>query len=104
MALNTHKLKVWAKLTGISLVVLCVLIFILSNGTTVKVKFLWMETPPVKMYAFIVLVAVGGVVVFWICRGLRRVIAEVRALRREEKSREELASGSQNASLQKGNS
>ena len=90
MDLKAHKIKTYTKLTGVALVILVALIFILSNRDPVTIKFLWLETAPLPKYFFIVILAVGGVLFFWVCRRIGRVIADLRLLRREQKTRREL--------------
>ena len=94
MALTGYKIKIWSRLIAVGLAVLAALCFVLSNREPVSVKFLWMESPRIPMYAFIVIAGAGGVLLFWVCRGIRRLIGEARALWREEKSRRQLSAGS----------
>ena len=90
MTTTAQKVKTYAKLTGIGLVALFVIIFMVQNNDTVSVKFLWYKFAEVRLYTLIFLVGNGGIVVFLICRKIRKVIVEVRQLRQEEKSRKKL--------------
>ena len=90
MDLKAHKIKTYTKLTGVVLVIAVAIIFILSNREPVTVKFLLLETAELPMYFFIVVLSVGGMLFFWVCRRIGRVIADLRLLRREQKTRREL--------------
>jgi uncharacterized integral membrane protein len=52
MAFNARKMKVYAKLTGIGLLTLFVVLFMASNTAPVKVKFLWKDLFEVPTYTF----------------------------------------------------
>jgi hypothetical protein len=104
MALNAHKVKVYARLIAIGLVVFAALAFILSNGEKVMVRFLWMNTPSLPMWALILIVAVGGNLVFWALRKSWRAVADVRQLRQEEKTRQSLTGETRMDIPTKGNS
>ena len=88
--MNISKFKAYTKLISISVVLLAVLLFMLSNAEPVTVKFLWWTLWQVPLYAFIFVVANGGIVVFFVSRKLARVIKEVRQLRREENTQRRL--------------
>ena len=90
MAVSLRKFKVYAKLTGIIILVLTVLAFVFSNREPVKVKFLWMDLMELATYWFILLVGAGSILVFLAAKKIRRVIAEVRLIRRERQAHDEL--------------
>lgn len=90
MAWSFYKTKVYAKLTGIIIMFLAVLLFILDNGESMTVDFLFWQTKPLPKYLFIIIVALLGWVVVYVLRRVHRVIAEVKLLRREENTRRKL--------------
>ena len=93
--MTMHKFKVYAKLVGIGLVVLVALLFMVSNRQTVAVRFAFWQLWQAPLFALIFAAASLGVIVFLTTRRMRRVIGDVRHLRREEKARKELV-GQQN--------
>ena len=90
MAVSWHRIKTYAKVSGIALVLLLALVFMFSNLDRVTVKFLWYEVWQAPTYAFILVVAIGGIVLFLICRKLGGVLRDVRQLRSENRARREL--------------
>jgi len=90
MSVNFHKIKIYAKVTAISLVILAALLFMFSNRQIVTIKFLWWEIWKVPTYAFIFLVANGGILIYLIARKIGKVIRELRQMLREDR----LAKGS----------
>ncbi|MBN2209767.1 MAG: hypothetical protein JW709_00075 [Sedimentisphaerales bacterium] len=96
MAWTWHKVKVYARLAGVIIALLAVLLFILSNHEKVSVKFLWWETPEIGMYLFILIVGVGSVLLWWVIRRIRHVIVETMTLVREDKTRKKLTPKTEN--------
>ena len=90
MATSWYKIKTYGKVTGIISVLLVALLFMFSNMQQVTVKFLWFEIWQVPTYAFIFLVANGGIVVFLICRRMGTAFRDMRQLRHERKAHQEL--------------
>ena len=79
-----HKIKTYGRLTGIGLVILGTVLFILSNREPVTVRFLAWEWVTLPLYAFILFVAVGGIVLLWIVRKIGSTLRDVRKLRQEK--------------------
>ncbi len=90
MAVSIRKIKVYARLTGIIILGLVFLAFIASNRDPVKVKFLWMDLMELPTYWFMVLVGACSIMTFLTAKKVRRVIADVRLIRRERKAQDEL--------------
>ena len=90
MATSWHKIKTYGKVTGIITVLVVALLFMFSNMERVTVKFLWLEIWQVPTYAFIFLVANGGIVVFLVCRRMGKAFRDMRQLRHESKAHQEL--------------
>ena len=88
--MSIYKLKIYAKMTGIILLLLVVLIFIASNRETVTVKFLGWVIWQAPLFAFILAAAGMGVAVYLVSRKIRKVLKEYREMRREEKTRRKL--------------
>ena len=86
--MSWRKIKLYTKLSLMGLVLLFVLVFMFSNTDKVTVKFLTKEIYTVPTFAFIFIVANGGVGVFLIIKGLRKVLGDYRRMRREEKTRQ----------------
>ncbi len=91
MAWTWQKVKVYARLAGVIIALLAVLLFILSNSRDVSVKFLWWETPEIPMYLFILIVGAGSLLLWSIMKRIRYVFGETVALVREEKARRKIA-------------
>ena len=89
MPVSMRKFKVYAKLTGVIIVALTVLAFIASNREPVRVKFLWMDLVELRTYWFIVLVSACSIMSFLGAKKIRRVISDVRLIRRERKAQDE---------------
>jgi len=84
MAWNTRKIKVYARLAMVCLLVLVVLAFVLSNSRPVSIRFLWWQTPELPLYWLLLFTAGGGIVFYLVSRRIAGVIRDVRKLRREE--------------------
>ena len=89
--MSVRKFITYAKLSGITLMFVGVLIFMVSNLDTVSIEFLWWQTPEVPKFAFMLSAAAIGVLVFRVAGGIRRVVTDLRQIRREEKARLEIA-------------
>lgn len=85
-----YKFKIYAKMTGIGLVLAIVLAFVASNREMVQVKFLHWVIWQVPLFALITAAAGMGIIVHLIARRVRKVLVEYKEMRREEKSRREL--------------
>ena len=85
MAWNARKIKVYGRLVFISLFVLVILIFILSNLQKVHVQFLFWETHSLPLYLLLVITANAGIGFYLVSRKIGKVIKDVRKLRREER-------------------
>jgi len=90
-----HKIKVYARLTVIVLVLLAVLLFMFSNSQTVSIEFLVWKLWEVPAYALIFLSANMGIVVFLVSRRIRRAVKDIQNVRREDRSRCELINESE---------
>jgi len=89
MSINKRKVKTYAKLISIGLLVLLVLIFMASNRERVMIKFLvWDWQLP--LFGLIFLTAILGIFIFLVCRKIMNVVNEFRQIRREEKSHQNL--------------
>jgi len=96
MAWTWHKFKVYARLAGVILALLAVLLFILSNHEKVSLQFLWWHTPPIGMYLFVLIVGAGSVLLWSLLKRIRYVFGETVALVREEKARKKLTPNNEN--------
>ena len=88
--MSWRKIKVYSKLTLIGIVVLFVLLFMASNRDVVTVQFLWWKTYEVPTFAFMFIVANGGIGVFLIVKRLGKVVTDVKQLRHESRARRAL--------------
>ena len=88
--MSWRKIKVYSKLTLIGIVVLFVLLFMASNLHKVTIKFLWWKTYEVPTFAFMFIVANGGIGVFLIVKRLGKVVTDVKQLRHESRARRAL--------------
>ena len=80
-----YKIKVYARLFMVLLLFLVAVIFIASNSGSVAVKFLGWTIWQAPGYAFIFSVATLGIVIFLVAGRIRKIITDVRDLRRERK-------------------
>jgi len=85
-----RKAKVYAKLMGIGLVFLAVIIFLWQNRDLVSIKFLVWQTPEVPKFMFVISVGSIGIVLFKISTKIGKVVGEFRNIRREDKDRQDL--------------
>ena len=92
--MSFHKIKVYARLTVIVLVLLAVLLFMFSNSQTVSIEFLVWKLWEVPAYALIFLSANMGVVVFLVSRRIRRAVKDIQNVRREDSTHRELINDS----------
>ena len=76
--------SVYAKLTGIFLVLLYVLVFIIRNREPIEVDLVFWTTPAIPKFWFTLGVATGGVLVFKITGGIRKVLMDYRQMRKEQ--------------------
>lgn len=90
MITNWHKMKTYTRMTVVILVLVLGLLFMLCNRKPVTVNFLWITKWEVPTYAFIFLVANGGIVIFLICRRTRGVWHDMRQLQSERRARQKL--------------
>ena len=88
--ISFRKIKVYTQLTGIVLVLILVLMFIFSNREPISVDFLIWTSPEIPKFWFLISVATGGVLVYRITAGVRKVIKDFRQIRREDKSLSQL--------------
>ena len=84
--MTLHKIKVYVRLFVVVLLFLVVVIFMASNHRPIAVKFLGWTIWQAPGYAFIFLVANLGIVIFLVVRQMRKIINDVRDLRRERKT------------------
>ena len=90
MALSARKIKVYFKLTIISLGVIAVLIFLIQNSMRVQFKFLHLKTRELPLVLFGLSMMGIGVLLYRVRTWISRIIRDVRQMRREEKVRREL--------------
>jgi uncharacterized integral membrane protein len=90
MATSWHKIKTYARMGGTLFVLALALLFMVINRKPVTVNFLWITTWEVPTYAFIFLVANGGIVLFLICRRTKGVWHDMRQLQNERRARQKL--------------
>ncbi len=64
--------------------------FVISNRSVVTVKFLSWTIWQAPLYLFIIVIAILGVVIFWIIRKIRKVAVDFKQMRNEEKTRVKL--------------
>jgi len=88
--ISFRKIKVYTQLTGIVLVLILVLMFVFSNREPISVDFLVWTSPEIPKFWFLISVATGGVLVYRITAGVRKVIKDFRQIRREDKSLSQL--------------
>ena len=88
-----HKFKTYAKLIGILLLVLFIVHFMWSNKQTVTLRLFWRDIfKEVPMFYVILGAASGGIFIFLIARKFRKLIADLRQIRKEEKTKQKLVS------------
>ncbi len=83
---NWEKVKVYAKLSLICLVMLAVLIFILSNTQGIGINFLGWTIVETWVWLLIVLAGFLGVIVFLITRRIKSVVRQFRQIRGPKKA------------------
>jgi len=83
---SLRKVKVYAKMTGIVLVLVFVLLFMFSNREPVSVNFLFWTSPEVPKFWFLISVATGGALVYRITTRVRKVVKDFCQMRQEEKA------------------
>ncbi len=88
--MTLRKFQIYAKLIMIGLVILFSIIFVLSNREPVTVKFLWMSTPQIPKFWFIIAVAGLGALLTTIIRFLGKVWRDYRQMKREDKAKMKL--------------
>ena len=81
---------VYAKLTGIFLVLIYVLVFIILNREPIEVHLVFWKTPAIPKFWFTLGVATGGVLVFKIFSGIRKVLLDYRQIRKEQQARQKM--------------
>lgn len=90
MAWSGQKIKVYAKMIGILLLLLIVLLFILLNREPISVRFLWMTTPEIPLYLLLLITAIIGSITVAVLKRVRKVFGEFKSMLREEKKRQSL--------------
>ena len=88
--MSLHRIKIYAKLSGIILLFLVVLIFMIFNRQQVEVNFLVWKIWSGPLFVFIFAVASLGILVFLVTRKIRKVISDLRQMQREDKARRKL--------------
>ena len=84
--MSWSKIKTYTKLTIIGLVVLAAIIFMASNGSDVEVRFLGWTIFKRPLWLFILIVGNVGGLFYLLMKQLRRVIVEIKAIRREKQA------------------
>ena len=85
------KIKTYAKLTGICLVVSFIVHFMWSNSEQVPVRVFWREVAHVPLFYVIIASASSGVIIFLFARKFRKLWKDLMQIRQEEKTRQKLA-------------
>ena len=85
-----RQFTIYAKLTGIFLVLLYVLVFIILNREPIEVHLVFWKTPAIPKFWFTLGVATGGVLVFKVVSGIRKVWQDYREMRKASRDREKL--------------
>ena len=88
MAETWAKIKVYTKLSLICLVILAALIFIVSNGQSVAIKFMGWTLVETGGWLLIVLAGLVGIAVFLIVRRISSVMRDFKRVRSENKTRD----------------
>ena len=104
MALSARKIKVYFKLTLISLALMAVLIFLIQNGERVSFKFLFWHTRELPLVLFGLSMMGIGALLYRVRNWISKIIREVRQMRRDEKMRQELMDEVKKESKAKSNS
>ncbi len=81
------KIKVYTKLSFICLVILAALLFIVSNGQPVTIRFMGWQLVETGVWLLIVLAGLVGIAVFLIVRRISSVLRDFRRIRTESKTR-----------------
>ena len=87
---SLRKIKIYAKLFSIGLVLMLVLMFIFSNREPISVDFLVWTSPEVPKFWFLISVATIGIVIYRISGTIRKVLKDFRQMKKEEKAQFEL--------------
>ncbi len=85
-----RKLQVYLRLGGVSFVILMLLIFVFSNTQPISIRFLWWKTPEIPLFWFTVIAANFGIIISWIFRRMCKIIHDIRLVRQDEKTRQQL--------------
>jgi len=85
------KIKTYAKLAGICLVVLFVVHFMWSNNQRVTIRLFWRDLVEVYMFYVIIGSASSGAIIFLFARKFRKLWKDLMQIRQEEKTRQKLA-------------
>ncbi|KPK75458.1 MAG: hypothetical protein AMJ79_11165 [Phycisphaerae bacterium SM23_30] len=86
-----HKLKTYAKLGGVIVLTVFIVMFMASNTEPVRVKFLWKQILVLPTYTYTFFAANAGIFIFLVARKLRKLFRDIKQLRQEEKTRQRLA-------------
>ena len=84
------KIKTYAKLGGIILVVSFIMHFMWSNSERVPVRVFWREVANVPLFYVIIASASSGAIIFLFARKFRKLWKDLRQIRQEEKTRQKL--------------
>ena len=84
------KIKTYAKLGGIILVVSFIVHFMWSNSERVPVRVFWREVANVPLFYVIIASASSGAIIFLFARKFRKLWKDLRQIRQEEKTRQKL--------------
>ncbi len=88
--MSFNKIRVYANLSIVILVLAVVLIFLLSNTQIVKVKFLGWTLWESKSYTLIFASANLGIVFFLVSKRIKLIIGQMRELKKEKKLRNKI--------------
>ncbi|MCP4711516.1 MAG: hypothetical protein GY869_23095 [Planctomycetes bacterium] len=84
------KIKTYAKLAGICLVVLFIVHFMWSNNQRVTIRLFWRDLVEVYMFYVIIGSASSGAIILLTARKFRKLWGDLSHIRREEKTRQKL--------------
>ena len=90
MAITARKIKVYCKLTIISLALIAVLIFLIQNSERVSFKFLFWHTRELPLVLFGLSMMGIGALLYRVRNWISKIVRDVRQMRRDEKMRQEL--------------